>query len=417
MKKLILFSVFYLEHFIFLLPSPKVALLAILIAGSMITNAQTVKVAGTVGNDATVDINAKTVITNLVSDDGATVITRNSTTILNYGDDLFWGAFYQVQPNNPNIFGLMSVSAQPWVNCFVVKANGNTGIFNNNPSVALEIGSTSSIRQVKVNGNIVWGSDIRMKENIKDLSSSLGRLKQLQSVSYNLKEEMKEEVIPEKFLKEGNDIEALKAEMSKAPKTNEYLLSRNFYGFLAQDVQKLFPDLVYTDDEGMLSIDYVGMIPLLVSGLQEQQQFIENLQQKESEFTKEQIEMQQKIEALQEALNTCCKINQDEYMKNETNAIEQNSNINNSEKIMLYQNAPNPFNEHTIIQCYIPQTIQKAELCVYNVQGTQVKCITVSERGNVNVKLQAGQLTAGVYTYLLIGDKRTSEAKQMVLTK
>jgi hypothetical protein len=50
-------------------------------------------------------------------------------------------------------------------------------------------------------------------------------------------------------------------------------------------------------------------------------------------------------------------------------------------------------------------------------QGTEVKCVTVSERGNVNVQLQAGQLTAGVYTYLLIGDKRTSEAKQMILTK
>jgi hypothetical protein len=50
-------------------------------------------------------------------------------------------------------------------------------------------------------------------------------------------------------------------------------------------------------------------------------------------------------------------------------------------------------------------------------QGTQVKCITVSERGNVNVQLQAGELTAGVYTYLIIGDKRTSDAKQMVLTK
>ena len=50
-------------------------------------------------------------------------------------------------------------------------------------------------------------------------------------------------------------------------------------------------------------------------------------------------------------------------------------------------------------------------------QGTQVKCIPVSDRGTVNLQLQAGQLAAGVYTYLLIGDKRTSEAKQMILTK
>jgi hypothetical protein len=50
-------------------------------------------------------------------------------------------------------------------------------------------------------------------------------------------------------------------------------------------------------------------------------------------------------------------------------------------------------------------------------QGVQVKCITVSERGKVIVQIQAGQLAAGVYTYLLIGDKKTSDAKQMILTK
>jgi len=394
----------------------QVTFIVLFIAVSISTNAQIIKATGTVGTNANIDINAQTVITNLVNTDGLSIITKNSTTTLSSGNDLIWGGFYQAQPNNPNIFGLMSISAQQWDNCFVVKANGNTGIFNSNPSVALEIGSSSNIRQVKVNGTIVWGSDVRMKENIKDLSSSLGQLKQLQSVSYNLKEEKKEEVIPEKFLADDVDIEALKTEISKVPKHNEYLLSRNFYGFLAQDVQKLFPDLVYADDEGMLSVDYIGIIPLLVNGLQEQQQLIENLQQKEVEFVKEQRRMQQEIEAFKEVLNTCCKITQSEYILNESIAFEKNGSIN-SEKIILYQNAPNPFHETTTIQCYIPQAVQKAELCIYNMQGTQVKCVSVSERGNVNIQILAGQLTSGIYTYLLIGDKQTSDAKQMVLTK
>ena len=283
--------------------------------------------------------------------------------------------------------------------------------------MALEIGSSNNIRQMKVNGNIVFGSDSRMKENIRDIPGSLSRLKQLQSVSYNLKEEKVEEEIPEKFLKEGVDIEALRTELAKAPKTNEYLLSRNFYGFLAQDVQEIFPDLVYADDEGMLSLDYVGMIPLLVNGLQEQQQLIENLQQKEADFERKQSLMQQEIDALKAALHSCCKTNQSENTTDKSNTTEQNGNINQAEKMTLYQNAPNPFNEITNIQGYIPATVQKAELCIYNMQGAQVKCITVSERGNVNIQLKAGQLTAGVYTYLIIGDKKNSEAKQMILTK
>jgi hypothetical protein len=196
------------------------------------------------------------------------------------------------------------------------------------------------------------------------------------------------------------------------------LLSRKFYGFLAQDVQKISPDLVYADDAGMLSIDYIGIIPLLVVGLQEQQQLIENLKQKESEFVKEQIQMQQEINALRDALNSCCKTAWNKSIKIEDgNTVEQKNGIHNSEKIILYQNAPNPFNEHTTIQCYIPQTVKKAELCIFDIKGTMQKCIVVSGRETTNVQIQAGELSVGIYAYILIGDGITSEAKQMILTK
>jgi len=35
----------------------------------------------------------------------------------------------------------------------------------------------------------------------------------------------------------------------------------------------------------------------------------------------------------------------------------------------------------------------------------------------VDVIIEAGKLTSGIYTYLLIGDDKTSDAKQMILTK
>jgi len=43
-------------------------------------------------------------------------------------------------------------------------------------------------------------------------------------------------------------------------------------------------------------------------------------------------------------------------------------------------------------------------------QGIQVKCITILDRGMVEVIIHAGQLPAGIYTYLLIGDGGTSVA-------
>jgi hypothetical protein len=87
------------------------------------------------------------------------------------------------------------------------------------------------------------------------------------------------------------------------------------------------------------------------------------------------------------------------------------------EEMKVYQNALNPFNETTTISCYIPEAIQKTELCVYDMQGSLIKCLLVSEWGMTAIQIQAGQLAAGVYTYLLIGDGKTSDAKQMILTK
>jgi len=50
-------------------------------------------------------------------------------------------------------------------------------------------------------------------------------------------------------------------------------------------------------------------------------------------------------------------------------------------------------------------------------QGVQVKCLDIAERGNVGIIIEAGKLSSGIYTYLLLGDGKTSEAKQMILTK
>ena len=75
-------------------------------------------------------------------------------------------------------------------------------------------------------------------------------------------------------------------------------------------------------------------------------------------------------------------------------------------------------NQNTFnVKKYVPQPVNKVQLCVYDMQGVQVKSLLVSERGTVNVQIQAGQLAAGIYTYLLIGDGKTSEAKQMILTR
>lgn len=53
---------------------------------------------------------------------------------------------------------------------------------------------------------------------------------------------------------------------------------KRHFGFIAQDFQKIFPDLVYKDSLGYLSIDYISIIPVLVEAVKQQQKTIEDMQ-------------------------------------------------------------------------------------------------------------------------------------------
>ncbi len=117
---------------------------------------------------------------------------------------------------------------------------------------------------------VLLSSDSRFKENIKPLGKELYKLKQLKGISYNLKREKKK--YPERSgsltEKEQNDLALM---------NNLEFKERTRVGFVAQEVQKLFPELVQADKEGYLYVDYVGLIPVLVESVKEQQVQIDEL--------------------------------------------------------------------------------------------------------------------------------------------
>lgn len=104
---------------------------------------------------------------------------------------------------------------------------------------------------VKVNGtltatNVSVTSDARFKEDINDLSSKeLNGLEKLRPVTYKLKQDSAWQY--DKDAKELQDIH---------------------YGLIAQEVQKIYPHLVYQRGE-QLSINYIELIPLLIMKIQE----------------------------------------------------------------------------------------------------------------------------------------------------
>lgn len=81
--------------------------------------------------------------------------------------------------------------------------------------------------------------------------------------------------------------------------------TKKAHGFIAQDVQKVFPDLVseYDDDSGLLKLDYTGMGVLAVKAIQEQQDIIAELLLQVNELQKLTSELVKEISTSQVEAN------------------------------------------------------------------------------------------------------------------
>ena len=57
-------------------------------------------------------------------------------------------------------------------------------------------------------------------------------------------------------------------------------------GLLAQEVQKVFQELVDEDKNGMLALNYQGLIPILIKALKEQNEIYKDLENQLSTIEK-----------------------------------------------------------------------------------------------------------------------------------
>ncbi len=126
-------------------------------------------------------------------------------------------------------------------------------------------------------------SDRRLKRNLTNLpSGNLAKISQLQGVTYNL--------ISKQDYLESISSNAQDTSKTILPKKDLSQLDdkTTHIGFVAQDLQKIFPELVSSDKDGILGVDYSGMIPVLVEAIKEQQIQIENLK-------KQVVDLQSKV--------------------------------------------------------------------------------------------------------------------------
>lgn len=224
--------------------------------------------------------------------------------------------------------------------------------------------------------NFINVSDQREKDQIKELSYGLDHLMKLKPVSYKWKKQ------PEKGMK---------------------------HGLIAQEVQKVLPEVVYdpekdidydesgkalpVDPEARMGIAYSELIPLLIKSIQELNTKVQEQEKIIADLT-------------------------DENGRTSADELEESlDSPGSSSKLELLQNTPNPFDQSTTIRYYLPEGTEKAQLFIYNIDGQQVRSMELTKTGEGAMTITAGELGAGIYFYTLYADGEVSQTRKMILTE
>jgi len=202
-------------------------------------------------------------------------------------------------------------------------------------------------------------SDSRLKTNVAPVTDALDKVSQLNGIYYDW-----------------------------IPTSGYEFDSTQQIGFIAQDVQSVVPEVVRTDANGFLTLDYGRLVPVLVQAIKEQQAQITALQSGGSRTNGN--------------------------GKGSTSEIDVTLA---SKKIVLDQNNPNPFKEQTTINYFIPKDANSVMIIFTDMDGDIIKEVRIAEKGKGQLNVYASDLSSGIYTYSIVADGVTLDSKKMVKTK
>lgn len=241
--------------------------------------------------------------------------------------------------------------------------------------------------------NCTCPSDRRYKTNITDLTSALGKIMQLRPVRFDYREE-------------------------KDGAVDSMQLNR--MGLIAQELEAVVPEVVhYSEIDDIYSVDYISLIPLLIKTAQEQQAIIAEQQDRMNDMQAQIEELQTLVLSSEVTTSSAHHQNNRETAAN-VEALTQNSTAAHSATVSenkLWSNTPNPFKQETHIRYALTESVQNAQLCIYNLNGEQIACHRLSARGQNEFVLRAGNLRPGIYLYSLIADGQVVDTHRMVVTE
>jgi len=220
------------------------------------------------------------------------------------------------------------------------------------------------------------GSDRKLKNNIENEANVLERLSLLRPVTYTHK-----------------DVEGIS------------LPTGNQHGFIAQEMAEVFPELTkdikqpILDDEGKVdsylnfkAVNYVGLISVLTSGIQE---------------------LNIELTAVGEKLISVS----DELAEYKANDKIRQSLVQDSREVSDYsmeQNIPNPFNDRSIIRYQLAPDVNQASITIFDLNGGFVRDYPINEnKGEITV--MASEIGKGMFIYSLTRNGQEIMSKRMIV--
>jgi hypothetical protein len=177
--------------------------------------------------------------------------------------------------------GIMQYGQTGGYNVLSIGAQGSYQLFVNGSTQTVGIGTDNPGYKLTVNGTAwcssgAWtGSDLRWKKNITVFDNALPGILRLQAVNYDLRLDE----FPEMGFESGSQI-----------------------GLIAQDVEKIFPLLVNTDNKGYKAVAYDKLSVILVEGIKEQQKQIAGQQQQIESTKQENMSLKLQLQTLQDKI-------------------------------------------------------------------------------------------------------------------
>ena len=171
----------------------------------------------------------------------------NNTAIGNFAGDALLTGYNNTYLGNSTDASSTSAINQTMIGYDAAGQADNSVTLGNSDVTAIymaeDSGATIYAGNATFGGDVTISSDIRLKSNIVSLGSTLSKLLLIDGKSYTMNSDGKDKI-----------------------------------GVLAQEVQEVFPELVGEDTEGMLTVNYQGLVPVLINALKEQESKINDQQ-------------------------------------------------------------------------------------------------------------------------------------------